>query len=441
MGKHSRDGHVAESVGVPSDENFRALVDMSPDAVYVIVDGFFVFANLRGLQLLGADHLAEIQAKPALDFMVWSGRDGVEDRLATMVARPLATEYVEDQVVKVDGTAVDVELAGRPISFGGYEAALLVARDITSRRQGEARLRAAEEKFRAAFQNAPSGMAIVSADGTFLEVNAAMGRLLDRRTSALRGTSVWDYVEPEDLVKVQRDFRKLVDDASTPITGMFRYRTFAGNDGWVHASLAALAGTQSYILHMIDVTQHKVTEETLHRKATHDLLTGLPNRGVVLHKLGVALRTLRAEPGEVHVLFIDLDGFKQVNDRHGHAVGDLVLRTAAHRMKGALRPSDLIGRIGGDEFVVIIKGLPDEAPGEEIAHRLAQAVAAPVALDEGIVNIRASIGHASTNDPDLPPARLLGSADADMYRVKQAVQRHEQKLAREAAQSGLRAVK
>ncbi len=103
---------------------------------------------------------------------------------------------------------------------------------------------------------------------------------------------------------------------------------------------------------------------------------------------------------------------------HGHAVGDRVLRAAAERMRGALRPTDTIGRIGGDEFVVILKSLPHEVPAEEIAHRLAQAVAAPVAFEDGIVNVRASIGQASTDDPDFPAARLLGAADANMYKVE-----------------------
>ena len=232
----------------------------------------------------------------------------------------------------------------------------------------------------------------------------------------------------------------MVEGIEEDVSGTFRYRTGAGSDGWVHASVSALVGQKSYIVHLVDVTQQKNTEYDLHRKATHDLLTGLPNRGLVLHKLGAALRSLRQEPGQVHVLFVDLDGFKQVNDRHGHAVGDRVLRAAAERMRGALRPTDTIGRIGGDEFVVILKSLPQEVPAEEIAHRLAQAVAAPVAFEEGIVSVRASIGQASTDDPDFPAARLLGAADANMYKVKQATRNAEEYVPRQATPA-LRAVK
>jgi PAS domain S-box-containing protein len=214
---------------------------------------------------------------------------------------------------------VHIEAAGRQISFGGRNGALVVARDISGRRTSEAKVKAAEEKFRAAFQNAPTGMAIVDKAGMFLDVNAALARLFGRRVATLHGDLIWHHLHPEDSERVRGDFARVVEGTEDDVSGTFRYRTGAGGDGWVHASVSALVGQKSYIVHLVDVTQQKNTEYDLHRKATHDPLTGLPNRGLVLHKLGAALRSLRAEPGQVHVLFADLDGFKQVNDVHGHA--------------------------------------------------------------------------------------------------------------------------
>jgi diguanylate cyclase (GGDEF)-like protein/PAS domain S-box-containing protein len=449
MGRHSRgddsddDGSdIAEGSGSRSDDNFRALIELSPDAVYVIVDDRHAFANARGLQLFGANSIEDLQARPALDFMHWSIREAAEVRLHDMVSRNQPLDYVEEKIVRLDGAVVDIEASGRPISFGGRRAALIVVRDITGRRQAQDQLRAAEEKFRAAFKYAPTGMAIVDATGGFVETNPALARLLQARPGALLGAALWDYVDPEELDRLHEKFLRLVEGVDHELADSFRYRSAVGSDGWMRVSIAPLAGTDTFILHLLDVTSQKQTEADLSRKATHDLLTGLPNRGLVLTRLGAALRSLRSEPGQVYVLFVDLDGFKQVNDKHGHAVGDRVLRAAAERMKAALRPSDTIGRIGGDEFVVIIKSLPHEAPAEEIAHRLAQAVAAPVALDEGVVSVRASIGHASTDDPDYPGARLLGTADADMYRAKQAVQREAAAEPNTASHpTGLRAVK
>jgi diguanylate cyclase (GGDEF)-like protein/PAS domain S-box-containing protein len=435
MGRHSRNGEADAGDGFGaaddgaasrSDDNFRALIDLSPDAIFVIVDGFHAFANARGLQLFGARSIDELRTRPALDFMHWSMREAAGVRLHAMVDRSEPMDYVEEKVVRLDGATVDIEASGRPIVFGGRRAALVVIRDITGRRQEQERVRAAEEKFRAAFKYAPTGMAIINSEGAFVDTNPALARLLGRRPGALLGAALWDYVHPDEQDQMHEGFLRLVEGVDHELARTFHYRNGAGSDGWMRASIAPLAGADTFIMHLLDVTTQKQTEADLNRKATHDLLTGLPNRGLVLTRLAAALRSLRSEPGQVHVLFVDLDKFKAVNDLYGHAVGDRVLRAAAERMKAALRPADTIGRIGGDEFVVIIKALPHDAPVDEIAHRLAQAVAAPVALeDEGIVTVGASVGHASTDDPDYPAARLLGAADADMYRVKQAVQRRE----------------
>jgi diguanylate cyclase (GGDEF)-like protein/PAS domain S-box-containing protein len=442
MGRHSRE-HESEDGSLvvnSSDEQFRALIELSPDAVYVIVDGYHEFANERGLQLLGASRISDLRTRPALAFMHDSVRADAEARLAAMTRDRQPLSYVEEKLVRLDGQVIDIEAAGRPIRFRGRDGALVVVRDISTRLLDAARVRAAEEKFRAAFQNAPTGMAIVDRAGMFLDVNNALARLFGRRMDTLHGDLLWHHVHPEDSQRVRGDFDRVVDGVEEGISGTFRYRTGSGTDGWVHASVSPLVGAKSYIVHLVDVTQQKHTEYDLHRKATHDLLTGLPNRGLVLHQLGAALRSLRTEPGQVHVLFVDLDGFKQVNDDYGHAVGDRVLRAAAERMRAALRPTDAIGRIGGDEFVVILKSLPHEMPAEEIAHRLAQAVAAPVATDDDIVTVRASIGQSSTDDPDFPAARLLGAADANMYKVKQAARNAEDYVPRQLP-SGLRAVR
>lgn len=442
MGRHSRE-REAEAAGDlvlhSSDEQLRALIELSPDAVFVIVDGFHAFANERGLALFGASRIEDLRTRPALDFMHESVRPVAEGRLRTMTGgQNLA--YVEEKVVRLDGQVVDIEAAGRPIRFGDRDGAMVVVRDISGRLTDAARVRAAEEKFRAAFQNAPTGMAIVDRAGMFLDVNDALARLFGRRVDTLHGDFLWSHIHPDDSGRVRSDFDRVAEGVEEDVSGTFRYRTGAGGDGWVHASVSPLVGAKTYIVHLVDVTQQKATEYDLARKATHDLLTGLPNRGLVLHRLGAALRSLRAEPGVVHVLFVDLDGFKQINDVHGHAVGDRVLRAAAERMRGALRPTDTIGRIGGDEFVVLLKTQPQEMLAEEIAHRLAQAVAAPVAFDEGIVSVRASIGRASTDDADWPAARLLGAADADMYKVKQATRHAEEYVPRQVG-PGLRAVK
>src|SRR5437762_6941978 len=121
MGRHSEADDAGDVVDLVSDENFRLIVDLSPDAVFVIVDGYHAFANTRGLQLLGATAIDDLRVKPALDFMHWTVREAAEVRLHTMVDRGQPLEYLEEKVVRLDGAIVDIEATGRPIQFGGMD--------------------------------------------------------------------------------------------------------------------------------------------------------------------------------------------------------------------------------------------------------------------------------------------------------------------------------
>lgn len=163
-------------------------------------------------------------------------------------------------------------------------------------------------------------------------------------------------------------------------------------------------------------------EELVHR-ATHDHLTGLPNRGLLLDRLDLALARARRESTPVALLFIDLDRFKDVNDTHGHDAGDAVLVEVADRMAQVLRPSDTVARLGGDEFVVLCEDLAGDLDAATIAERLLAAIEnTSVAVGDTEVGVSASIGIAVSNGgahaPDGPA--LLQRSDVAMYRAKKA---------------------
>jgi diguanylate cyclase (GGDEF)-like protein len=162
-----------------------------------------------------------------------------------------------------------------------------------------------------------------------------------------------------------------------------------------------------------------VARRALAERARRDSLTGTADRALLDECLTAALGAIPAGPGVLAVLFVDLDGFKAVNDRHGHAVGDRVLVDVAGRLQIGVRPNDLVARYGGDEFVVVCEHVhPGEA--RSIATRLEQRLAQPIGLDGWTLKLAASIGVSTTRDPHTPPALLVARADADMYRVKQA---------------------
>lgn len=170
-----------------------------------------------------------------------------------------------------------------------------------------------------------------------------------------------------------------------------------------------------------DVTENVAAEEQLRRHALYDPLTGLPNRVLVLEHLTTELSRLRRRPGTVGLLFLDLDGFKDVNDRHGHAMGDLLLVEVARRLSATIRPQDLAARLAGDEFVVLCPDAGGVTDLRLIGERVLAAVSEPVRAGVGMsVPAAASLGATITANGWVPAEVLLRQADEAMYVAKRA---------------------
>ena len=164
--------------------------------------------------------------------------------------------------------------------------------------------------------------------------------------------------------------------------------------------------------------ERKRTEVQLAHMALHDHLTGLPNRSLFDDRLEHALQRRRDARGDVAVLFIDVDGFKRINDSLGHSAGDAALREAAVRIRTAVRPHDTVARLGGDEFTVLCEDLDDHGDALSIGNRIIEALARPVAIHDNDVVLRASIGVALAGPADVRPEELLRRSDDAMYQAK-----------------------
>ena len=271
-----------------------------------------------------------------------------------------------------------------------------------------------------AFHQAPLGMAVTAVDGTLEEVNAALAVLLDRTPSELRGTALDDVLLPDDVVRLQADRQRAV--ATGRHQARYRVRAAQGQVVSVSLSLAPLRDAAGAVAAVIvqaeDVTALEQREVELAHRALHDPLTGLPNRVLFADRLEHALARLRREDSSLALLFIDIDGFKAVNDRFGHEEGDRVLAEAARRLAAAVRPADTAARFGGDEFVVLCESASrDEA--EAVAGRVGERWLEPVVVgDRESIVLSCSIGVAVTDSAETSPDRLLREADASMYRSK-----------------------
>jgi diguanylate cyclase len=175
---------------------------------------------------------------------------------------------------------------------------------------------------------------------------------------------------------------------------------------------------QAKVSVFVDLARLRHEAEVLSHRSLHDELTGLPNRTLYLDRLEHALTRLAREPSLVAVLFLDLDGFKAVNDRLGHFAGDRLLVEVAARLQAGIRATDTAARFGGDEFLVLCEDLHDELEVEHVADRVRAALARPHELEGEEVELKVSIGVAATDDPAASPELLIRAADEAMLRAK-----------------------
>jgi diguanylate cyclase (GGDEF)-like protein/PAS domain S-box-containing protein len=297
---------------------------------------------------------------------------------------------------------------------------VVTLRDITKRLQASAELERAQTRFRLAFQSAPTGMALSAAgDGTLLDVNETLAEMLGTSREALVGRSIRDITHPDDWAANSTQLDHARDGAVSGYKLDKRYIRADGQIVWARTSVSVMAEQSAsplVIAHVEDITEQRRAAEHLQWAASHDELTGLPNRAHFLDQL--RRRLDGAEVGSIAVLFIDLDNFKVVNDSLGHAVGDQLLRGMSERLRSVVRDRDMLGRFGGDEFIVMLDGLQLEASPADVAERIRVAVSHPLVVEGSELYVSGSIGIAFADRAGVTADELLRDADAAMYRAK-----------------------
>jgi diguanylate cyclase (GGDEF)-like protein/PAS domain S-box-containing protein len=284
----------------------------------------------------------------------------------------------------------------------------------------EDRLRQSEERFRLTFEFAPIGMALLGLDGEFQRVNPAMCRLLGRAEHELRSASFASVCHPDDLIRFLDHLGRTLEGDLPGFSMELRFVRPGGELVWAETSSALVedhGAAQHCILQTVDVTERHQREEDLRRDALRDPLTRLMNRGALLDHLAESRRWSDATGSPLTVLYLDLDGFKPVNDRHGHAVGDRVLQVVADRLRHSLRSSDFLARLGGDELVVVSHASDHAVAGSGLAGRLREVIVAPMHVEGVTVEVGVSIG-VHTASPGEAADQILEQADAAMYRAK-----------------------
>lgn len=288
-----------------------------------------------------------------------------------------------------------------------------------------------EERFRAAFNYAPIGIALVSPNGNWLKVNKALCQILGYDEEEFLSTDFQSMIFVEDLGNTLIKIHELLSGKIPTCQLEQRYLAKDGQTVWASWSASTVidsSGSQSNLVFQVqDITDKKIAEEQLRYKATHDGLTGLPNRSLFVSRLETAIERAKFDPlHRVCVLFIDLDRFKVVNDSLGHFVGDKLLVEIANRLRDCLRPSDMVARLGGDEFTILVEGRCEDEEVVRIAQRIHEKFQFPFSLDGHEIFSSASIGILSRNERHESAEDMMRDADTAMYQAKRAGKaRHE----------------
>ncbi|MFE3764677.1 putative bifunctional diguanylate cyclase/phosphodiesterase [Streptomyces sp. NPDC059104] len=281
-----------------------------------------------------------------------------------------------------------------------------------------------ENHFRSLVQGSSDVIMIAAPTGTLRYVSPAAAGVYGREAEELIGSELASLIHPDDLGRVVHEVRRFLaaPPAEEPTTRI-ECRFESGSGEWLNVESTVNRHQGGLILNSRDVTERVRLQAQLQHSAEHDPLTDLPNRALFTRRVRQALTGRRAGDHSTAVLFIDLDGFKAVNDTIGHQAGDELLVEAAHRLQDAVRAGDTAARLGGDEFAALIlgDGSRDRSAREyqvhEIAERLRSTLSQPYRIAGSEVRVAASIGVAFA-DPGITPSDLMRNADLAMYRAK-----------------------
>jgi diguanylate cyclase (GGDEF)-like protein/PAS domain S-box-containing protein len=281
-----------------------------------------------------------------------------------------------------------------------------------------------QERFELVFQRAPIGTGLLDQDGRWVLVNQALCDITGYTSGELIGKRFQDITHPEDLTNDTARRQQLLDGEISAFQTEKRYFNAAGETMSALLSISLVRDQADAPLHFIvqmqDISERKHLEEHLRHLADHDPLTGLRNRRLFEHDLRLQIGRCQRYAEQAALLVIDLDGFKLVNDRHGHKVGDDALKAVARTLTRRLRATDLVARLGGDEFAVLLPHM--DLPGTEIVAKDLMQVIEACTVDAGdtVVRLAGSVGFALVDRHTAHNDAVLVAADRAMYGVKRA---------------------
>lgn len=404
-----------------SEERFRLISTSAKDAILIIDHkGLITYWNPAATEMFGhaaqeaiGNDLHDLIAPPRFLPTI---RQGLQHFVETGDG-PLIGKTVEVLALRRGGVEFPIELSIAKLELGGHPCAVGIIRDISDRKKTEESLRLAAS----VFANSYDGVVITDAHSVVVDVNPAFSRITSYGRDEIVGKTPkvlasgrhapQFYLEMWDSLKA-RDFWQ----------GEIWNRRKTGEIYAERLTISAVRDDDGNLKHYIgvftDISHIKEHEAELERIAHYDTLTGVPNRRLFTDRLNQAVAQSKRHGGSMALCYLDLDGFKPINDQYGHAVGDAVLVETANRLKLTLRNEDTLARLGGDEFAIILGYLVEPGELHMVLDRILTAIETPIRIGATAVGVSASIGVTLYPDDDADPETLLRHADQAMYSAK-----------------------
>jgi diguanylate cyclase (GGDEF)-like protein len=407
----------------------QTLLDALPQGVSVIdSDLQLILWNRRFMEILDFPQRLVYRYAPFEDFIRHNAQRGEygpgdpEDHVKNTVAR--AREFIPHRFERTQTGGKSILIEGVPFQFAGQISGFVTTyTDITQRKQNEELLARQRDVMKTIIDNFPGGISLCDPDLRFTTFNEQFIKLLDFPSSMF--AKGWAHFEELARFNAERgEYGPGNKDEQIQAT-VERARNFQAHhierrrpDGtWLDIRGTPLP-SGGFVTSYVDITERKKAEERIRSMALHDALTGLPNRLNLNEQLELAVERASAQSICFALLFLDLDGFKHINDSMGHDVGDALLIHVGQQLKSVVRETDLVARLGGDEFVVLLSDINDAEMAREIAEKILSRLGEACTINDWSIQTGTSIGIALYPQHGTTRPMLLKAADQAMYAAK-----------------------
>jgi diguanylate cyclase (GGDEF)-like protein/PAS domain S-box-containing protein len=408
-----------------SEEKYRTILENIEEGYFEVdLAGNFTFFNHSTCSLLGYSK----EEMMGMNYLRYTDKDDVKilfETFNTVYKTGVPANEFDWPIIRKDGTKKYVEAsislkkdsAGKPVAFQGF------TRDVTARIQAEEALRQSEEKYRSILQNIQEAYFEVDLAGNFTFFNDSLCRITGCSKEELAGANYKQFSDKDNSNNVFHTFNNIYKTGD-PVEG-FDWLIIRkdGTKRYIESSVSLRKDSSDQPVGfkgvIRDITERKRIEQELSYMATHDALTGLPNRLMFIQLLNQAILSAKRHKRQLAVFFIDLDRFKTINDSLGHEAGDLLLQEIAKRFRKSLRDVDVVGRLGGDEFIILIEDFNNLNQVRNVAHKILATAIKPMVLMGEECRVTASIGISIFPEDGRDEQSLMKNADVAMYYAKE----------------------